>query len=242
MVGGVVAHSDFPPKCSILGASPLPLHFDDSENVWCIGAVADALDVETVALHEIGHILGLQHTNVDGAVMFPFVSANTTLRRLQPDDLAGIRSLYPSLLAIGKPSGYLGGTSRTIYRGDDGHIHEIAIYPETGSWGHFDMTAATGAPLAASDPMGYLGDVSRVVYRGQDNHIHEIAIYPDSGNWGHFDMTAATGAPPAASTPMGYLGGVPRVVYRGTDAHLHEVAIHPENGSWAHFDLTAGGA
>lgn len=63
--------------------------------MWSVGALANAFDVETVALHEIGHILGLQHTTVAGAVMFPSVSSNSTSRALQPDDLAGIRSLYP---------------------------------------------------------------------------------------------------------------------------------------------------
>jgi hypothetical protein len=89
--------------------------------------------------------------------------------------------------------GYLGGVPRVVYRGPDNHVHEIAIYPPTGSWGHFDMTAATGAPPTIGNPMGYLGGVPRVVYRGPDNHVHEIAIYPPTGKWGHFDMTL--GAP-----------------------------------------------
>jgi hypothetical protein len=76
-------------------SSPKPIHFDDSEHMWSVGAVANAFDVETVALHEIGHILGLEHTTVAGAVMFPWGSPNSTLRVLQTDDLEGIRSLYP---------------------------------------------------------------------------------------------------------------------------------------------------
>ena len=96
MVGGVLAHADFPPNCSIITETlPKPIHFDDSEHGWSIGAAPDRFDVETVALHEIGHILGLQHTDVNGAVMFPSVSANFTLRVLQVDDLQGIQTLYP---------------------------------------------------------------------------------------------------------------------------------------------------
>jgi hypothetical protein len=96
MVGGTLAHADFPPGCGVVtDALPKPVHFDDSEHVWSIGATPGAFDVETVALHEIGHILGLQHTTVNGAVMFPSVTSNSTLRVLQPDDLAGIRALYP---------------------------------------------------------------------------------------------------------------------------------------------------
>ena len=57
---------------------------------------AGAFDVETVALHELGHILGLQHSDVPGSVMFPSVDDNTTKRALTADDLSGIRQLYPT--------------------------------------------------------------------------------------------------------------------------------------------------
>jgi hypothetical protein len=95
MVGGILAHADFPPGCSVIVSGlPLPLHYDDEEHAWVDGA-SGGFDIETVALHEIGHLLGLLHTDVSGSVMFPTVSANSTLRRLQSDDLAGIRALYP---------------------------------------------------------------------------------------------------------------------------------------------------
>jgi hypothetical protein len=41
---------------------------------------------------EIGHLLGLDHSNVAGSVMFP--SYGGQRRALTPDDLAGIQSLY----------------------------------------------------------------------------------------------------------------------------------------------------
>jgi hypothetical protein len=97
MIGGVLAHADFPPACGVVTDSlPKPVHFDDSEHVWRIGAFAGAFDVETVALHELGHILGLQHSDVPGSVMFPSVSDNATKRVLTADDLSGIRQLYPT--------------------------------------------------------------------------------------------------------------------------------------------------
>ncbi len=96
MVGGTVAHADFPPGCSIVTDTlPKPIHFDDSEHAWSIGATVGAFDVETVALHEIGHILGLGHSDVPGAVMWPSVSDNATLRELHADDIEGVSALYP---------------------------------------------------------------------------------------------------------------------------------------------------
>ena len=97
MVGGVLAHADFPPGCSIItNTLPKPVHFDDSEHTWSIGAFANQFDVETVALHELGHIIGLQHSSVAGSVMFPSVSANFTKRALTADDTSGAEALYPS--------------------------------------------------------------------------------------------------------------------------------------------------
>ncbi len=97
MIGGILAHADFPPGCGIISDSlPKPLHFDDSEHAWSVGAVPGAFDIETVALHEMGHILGLQHSDVPGSVMFPTVDDNFTKRALTADDLSGIRQLYPT--------------------------------------------------------------------------------------------------------------------------------------------------
>ncbi|GLY31485.1 matrixin family metalloprotease [Kineosporia sp. NBRC 101731] len=96
MVGKVLAHADFPGSCwSIAENPPKPLHFDDSEHIWVDGAIRGAFDVETVALHEFGHLLGLTHTTVAGAVMYPAIAGHSTLRELQPDDLERLRALYP---------------------------------------------------------------------------------------------------------------------------------------------------
>jgi hypothetical protein len=97
MVGNTLAHADFPPGCSVVTNSlPKPVHFDDSEHTWCVGAVAGQFDVETVALHELGHIIGLAHSSVAGSVMFPSVSSGTTKRVLTADDADGSRALYPA--------------------------------------------------------------------------------------------------------------------------------------------------
>lgn len=96
MVGGVLAHADFPPGFSIIARElPLPLHFDDEEHQWDDGTFVGKYDVQTIAIHEIGHTLGMYHSNVGGSCMFPTVASNHSLRELQADDINGIKHIYP---------------------------------------------------------------------------------------------------------------------------------------------------
>jgi len=104
MVGTIIAHADFPPGCGVINNSlPRPLHFDDTEVQWNVGAAPNTHDVESVALHEIGHILGLEHSDLPSAVMFKSIRRNTTKRVLTVDDIDGIQKLYlpPAVLPDG---------------------------------------------------------------------------------------------------------------------------------------------
>jgi hypothetical protein len=66
---------------------------------WSSDATADTFDIEGTLTHEVGHLLGLNHSGVAGATMQPRQGRNgllpvLTSRTLEDDDLAGIRSLY----------------------------------------------------------------------------------------------------------------------------------------------------
>ena len=67
-------------------------HYDGAEN-WVVGSVADSYDLQTVATHEIGHLLGLAHTPVKEAIMFASFSPGE-IKGLAQDDLDGIKALY----------------------------------------------------------------------------------------------------------------------------------------------------
>jgi hypothetical protein len=53
--------------------------------------------IEDIASHEFGHALGLSHSSVASATMYPVAATCTTSwRTLDTDDLAGVEYLYPS--------------------------------------------------------------------------------------------------------------------------------------------------
>ncbi|XP_057787171.1 metalloendoproteinase 1-like [Salvia miltiorrhiza] len=84
--GGILAHAYAPTDGR--------LHFDGDER-WVDGVVGGAFDLQTVGLHELGHVLGLGHSQDGGAVMFPQVG-NGFRKVLGKDDIDGIRALYSS--------------------------------------------------------------------------------------------------------------------------------------------------
>jgi len=52
--------------------------------------------IEDIAAHEFGHALGLGHSAVGDATMYPSTSwCNAGNRSLSADDIAGVRALYP---------------------------------------------------------------------------------------------------------------------------------------------------
>ena len=85
--GDILAHASVP---NPYRERKLELHFDDDER-WVNSATQD-VDVLTVAIHEIGHTLGLDHSRDENAIMYAAYFGPR--RSLSSDDVAGIQALY----------------------------------------------------------------------------------------------------------------------------------------------------
>lgn len=146
--------------------------FFNSRFRWSVASAGESgrFDLESVALHEVGHFLGLDHSAIgetelaagggrrvlaSGAVMFPisFGTGNVADRELQPDDVAGVSDLYPAATfrsSTGVVRGRITKNGQPVFG-----AHAVAFNPETGDLiggfsvneeGEFEIAGLTPGP------------------------------------------------------------------------------------------------
>ncbi|CAF0993474.1 unnamed protein product [Rotaria magnacalcarata] len=88
--GSVLAHAFYPEEH--LGGD---VHYDEDED-WTVYRENEygLMDLFSVTVHELGHSLGLMHSNIPDAIMFPYYRGYSKSIKLHSDDIAAVRKLY----------------------------------------------------------------------------------------------------------------------------------------------------
>ena len=122
--------------------------------------VTSGFDLHRIALHELGHVLGLDHPDDHGQTVDAIMNANISdLYTIQPDDVAGAVSLYGAPPSAPSPT----GNARTLQistRGSVGTGDNVMIggFIIDGSTTKKVIIRAIGPSLGASGVAGALSN------------------------------------------------------------------------------------
>jgi peptidoglycan hydrolase-like protein with peptidoglycan-binding domain len=184
--GGILAHAYYPPPGG--GTLAGDAHFDEAE-AWSVNLPASGIDLVTVAAHEFGHSLGLAHSTVSGALMYPYYGGPS--RALQSDDIAGIQALYGArigwhpweslggVLTSGVGTASWGANRLDLFvRGTDNALWHKWWAPGWSGWESLGGVLTSGASATSWGP-----NRIDVVVRGTDNACWHKAWAPGWTGW-----------------------------------------------------------
>lgn len=87
---GTLAWAQLPPRNNYTGQL---VSKADASETWIIDTSKNGILLVNVMTHEIGHLLGLQHSKVDSALMAPFYKRSID-KPQQRDDISRIQAIY----------------------------------------------------------------------------------------------------------------------------------------------------
>ena len=100
---GLLGSTTLAATFSFFGRSGGELRFEESDiafnpnHAFTSSGEPGRFDIQSVLTHEVGHMLGLDHSGLISSVMAPFASTDQADQRvLAYDDIAGITQIYPA--------------------------------------------------------------------------------------------------------------------------------------------------
>jgi len=158
-------------------------------------------DLQSVASHEFGHMLGMDHSGIAHAMMFPFGDVGQGQQRaLATDDVMGIAFLYPSSIF----STATGSVSGTVTLGGTGAFaaHVVIVDAITGNVVVDGLTNPDGTYTIQGVPQGTYNVLVLPLAANTNSGIYTIS---DFSGWvcGYTTSTACTGFP---TNPTNYTG------------------------------------
>jgi len=163
--------------------------------------------IEDVVVHEFGHALGLDHSEVPNVTMEPAMSSycDTSQMSLEADDISGIRSLYPpttsssSGQAPATPSGLVAGvnagnpTSSLVLSWSDNANNETGYSIERSTDGRsFAQIAQAGANTGAW---------TDTALNSGTTYYYRVRAFNGSGNSAYSNVASAQTQAAATSDP-----------------------------------------
>ena len=231
-----------------------------------LSVLTNGLDFKRIALHELGHVIGLDHEEVNPAIMAPAIS---DVFELQEDDIAGVEALYSGLsnceinrLSFGSSSETLSSDDCTVLELTVGGSDEsyIDLYQfEVSQSAQFEFMARSDTLdtvlLVATTDLEYLAvetgssdDCDSMLTQTLEAgsyflmvNTFDIAVNAKCGLSGDYDLTAnfTTEAQSHLGPPTSLLGSFSQASFSGGVSADDGASFGNVFSPWDSLDITA---
>jgi Matrixin/Fibronectin type III domain len=181
--------------------------FHEADHVFTTGSYGcsgSQYYVENTGTHEFGHVLGMAHSTVTTATMYPYSDYCETIREtLDPDDIAGIQSLYPPAATPTVPSAPSQLSASVSAANPSSSLSLAWVDTATNATGYqvgrstdgvtFTTIAQLGSTAASYVDTGLTAGAS---------YCYRVAAFNSAGQSAYSNVATGTTQPPSPTSPQ----------------------------------------